>query len=194
MQPKDLTHLVHKENTPSDIYLWDKKKILNAFCSLGALIDNIFFPMGEILTLCSPHKLSKNLDALSEYGKCSRSSTPKKFEILTLYPGCNGMVPLNISWTLLREWAHSLMWRRRLIPSLTWLGGNPERVVRPAEWGLRVHDENPVGRQPVHLLNSTVCVKSIRKSVCVSEAVFQVGIRICRIRMFLDLLDPHQDT
>ncbi len=61
--------------------------------------------MGEKLTLWRPQvKLVKNLGALSEYAKCSQSST-KKFEILTLYPGCNGMdgkkpshatVPLNL--------------------------------------------------------------------------------------------------
>jgi hypothetical protein len=45
----------------------------------------------EILTLWSPHKLLKNLGALSEYAKCSQSSTKiKKIEILTLYPGYDG--------------------------------------------------------------------------------------------------------
>ncbi len=34
---QDLTHLAHKENTPSDIF-WDRRKILFEFCSLGALI------------------------------------------------------------------------------------------------------------------------------------------------------------
>jgi hypothetical protein len=47
--------------------------------------------MVEILTLWSPHKLLKNLGALSEYAKCSQSST-KKNEILTLYPEYDGMV------------------------------------------------------------------------------------------------------
>jgi hypothetical protein len=31
---QDLTHLAHKENTHSDIFLWDRLRILNAFCSL----------------------------------------------------------------------------------------------------------------------------------------------------------------
>jgi hypothetical protein len=35
---QNLTHLVHTENTQSDIFLWDRRKILIAFCSLGALI------------------------------------------------------------------------------------------------------------------------------------------------------------
>jgi hypothetical protein len=35
-------------------------------------------PVVEILTLWSPHKLLKNLGALSEYAKCSQSSTKKK--------------------------------------------------------------------------------------------------------------------
>jgi hypothetical protein len=34
--------------------------------------------MVEILTLWSPHKLLKNLGALSEYAKCSQSSTKIK--------------------------------------------------------------------------------------------------------------------
>jgi hypothetical protein len=33
-----LTHLGDKQNTQSDIFLWDRRKILIAFCSLGALI------------------------------------------------------------------------------------------------------------------------------------------------------------
>ncbi len=35
---KDLTHLAHKENTQSDIFLWDRRKFLIAFRSLGAII------------------------------------------------------------------------------------------------------------------------------------------------------------
>jgi hypothetical protein len=36
---QDLTHLAHtQENTQSDIFLRDRRKILLAFCSLGALI------------------------------------------------------------------------------------------------------------------------------------------------------------
>jgi hypothetical protein len=35
---QDLTHLAHKENTQSGIFLWDRRTILIAFCSLGALI------------------------------------------------------------------------------------------------------------------------------------------------------------
>ncbi len=35
---EDLTHLAHKENTQSDIFLWDRRKILIAFFSLGALV------------------------------------------------------------------------------------------------------------------------------------------------------------
>jgi len=38
--------------------------------------------MVEILTLWSPHKLLKNLSALSEYAKCSQSSTRKKLKSL----------------------------------------------------------------------------------------------------------------
>jgi hypothetical protein len=51
------------------------------------------------LTLWSPHKLLKNLGALSEYAKCSQSSTKniKKIEILTLYPGYDRMVRKTIS-------------------------------------------------------------------------------------------------
>jgi hypothetical protein len=47
--------------------------------------------MVETWTLWSPHKLLKNLGALSEYAKCSQRST-KKNEILTLYPGYDEMV------------------------------------------------------------------------------------------------------
>ncbi len=47
--------------------------------------------MVEILTLWSPHKLLKNLGALSEYAKCSQSLI-KKIEILSLCPGYNGVV------------------------------------------------------------------------------------------------------
>ncbi len=35
---QDLTDLAHKENTQSDIILWDRLEFLIAFCSLGALI------------------------------------------------------------------------------------------------------------------------------------------------------------
>jgi hypothetical protein len=35
---QDLTHLAHKDNTQSDIFLWDRRKILITFCSLGTLI------------------------------------------------------------------------------------------------------------------------------------------------------------
>jgi hypothetical protein len=35
---QDLTHVAYKENTQSDIFLWDRRKVLIAFCSLGALI------------------------------------------------------------------------------------------------------------------------------------------------------------
>ncbi len=41
---KDLTHLAHTENTQSDIFLWDRRQILIAFCSLGALI---WFPVSH---------------------------------------------------------------------------------------------------------------------------------------------------
>ncbi len=46
--------------------------------------------MAETLTLWSPYKLLKNLGALSEYAKCSQSSTKIKNEILTLDPGYDG--------------------------------------------------------------------------------------------------------
>jgi hypothetical protein len=46
--------------------------------------------MVETLTLWSPHKLLKNLGALSEYTKCIQSWTKiKKFKSL-LFPGYNG--------------------------------------------------------------------------------------------------------
>jgi hypothetical protein len=32
---QDLTNLAHKENTQSDIFLWNRLNILIAFCSLG---------------------------------------------------------------------------------------------------------------------------------------------------------------
>ncbi len=49
--------------------------------------------MVEILTLWSPHKLLKSLGALSEYARCSPSLAKiKKTEILSLYPGFDGMV------------------------------------------------------------------------------------------------------
>ncbi len=35
---QDLTHLAHTANTQSDIFLWDRRKIVIAFFSLGALI------------------------------------------------------------------------------------------------------------------------------------------------------------
>ncbi len=47
--------------------------------------------MIEILTLWSPHKLLKNLGALSEYATCIQNST-KKNKILTLYPEYDGIV------------------------------------------------------------------------------------------------------
>jgi hypothetical protein len=57
--------------------------------------------MVEILTLWSPHKLLKNIGVLSEYryAKCSQKVPPKqkKFEILTLHPGHEGMVKITIS-------------------------------------------------------------------------------------------------
>jgi hypothetical protein len=45
--------------------------------------------MVEILTLWSPHKLLKNLAALSEYAKYAAKVQPKKkkIKILNLYPG-----------------------------------------------------------------------------------------------------------
>ncbi len=35
---QDFDNLAHKENTPRDIFLWDRRKFLIAVCSLGALI------------------------------------------------------------------------------------------------------------------------------------------------------------
>jgi hypothetical protein len=35
---QDLTQLAHTENTQSDIFLWDRRKIVIALCTLGALI------------------------------------------------------------------------------------------------------------------------------------------------------------
>jgi hypothetical protein len=100
---QDLTHLAHKVNTQSDIFLWDRRKILIAFFSLGALLySNILSPMVEILTLWSPQKLLKNLGALCKYAKCSQSSK-KKFEILTLFPEYVGMVKKTISRYCLQE-------------------------------------------------------------------------------------------
>jgi hypothetical protein len=57
--------------------------------------------MVEILALWSPHKLLTNLGAFSEYAKCSQSSTKvNKNEILTLYPGYDGMVKKTIYATV----------------------------------------------------------------------------------------------
>ncbi len=61
------------------------------FVLLG-LCYNIPSPVVEILTLWSPHKLLKNVGALSEYAKCIQSSNKIFFEILTLYPGYDGML------------------------------------------------------------------------------------------------------
>ncbi len=35
---QDLTHLAHTENTQREIILWERRKILIAFCSLGTLL------------------------------------------------------------------------------------------------------------------------------------------------------------
>jgi hypothetical protein len=96
---EDLTHLAYKEKTQCDIFLWNRRKFLLHFVLLGLRYD-IPSPMVEILTLWSPHKLLKNLGALSEYAKCSQSSTKiKKIEIRTLYPGYDGMIkkPAHVS-------------------------------------------------------------------------------------------------
>jgi hypothetical protein len=86
---QDLTHLAHKDNTQSDIFLRGKLKILTAFCSVGALkYCNIPSPMVEILPLWSPHNLLKNSGAFTKYAKCSQSSIKIiKIEILALYLG-----------------------------------------------------------------------------------------------------------
>ncbi len=34
----DLTHLAHKENTQSDVFLWNRRNFFTVFCSLRALI------------------------------------------------------------------------------------------------------------------------------------------------------------
>ncbi len=67
---QDLTHLAHKENTQSEIFLLllFGQKILIAFCSLRA-------NMVEILTLLSPRMWLKNLGALFKYAKCRQRLT-----------------------------------------------------------------------------------------------------------------------
>jgi hypothetical protein len=87
---EDWIHLTHKETTQSDIFLWDRWKFKLHFVLL-VLRYNIPSPVVEILTLWSPHKLLKNLGALSEYAKCSQSLI-KKIEIPFLCPGYNGVV------------------------------------------------------------------------------------------------------
>jgi hypothetical protein len=47
-------------------------------------IYNIPSPMVDILSLWSPHKLLKNLGALSKYAKCSQSSTNIKKNMKSL--------------------------------------------------------------------------------------------------------------
>ncbi len=77
----------------------------NFIAFLGALIQyNIPSPMVEMLTLWSPHKLLKNLSALSKKAKCSQSSTKKKLKsFLSILDTKNGKktyhatVPLRIS-------------------------------------------------------------------------------------------------
>jgi hypothetical protein len=55
--------------------------------------------MAEILTLCSPHKLLKNLVAHSPNALNTAifDQNKKKVEILSLYPGYDGMVKKTIS-------------------------------------------------------------------------------------------------
>ncbi len=79
---------MHRENTQSGIFLLGRLKILTSFSSLRALICKMLSDMVEILTLQSPHKLLKNLGALSKYAKCSQSLK----KILILYLGYRGMV------------------------------------------------------------------------------------------------------
>ena len=71
---QDLTNLAHK-----------RRVIFSILSSWGSDIIS----MVKILTLWSPHKLLENLGALSEYAK---SSQCLKIDILTLYPGYDGMV------------------------------------------------------------------------------------------------------
>jgi hypothetical protein len=62
---QEVTHLANKENTQSEIL---------HFVLLG-LWYKMPSDMVEILSLQSPHKLLKNLGALSKYAKCSQSLT-----------------------------------------------------------------------------------------------------------------------
>jgi hypothetical protein len=71
------------------IFSWDRQKCNCILFSWGSDICVILYPMVEILTL-SPHNLLKNFGALMKYAKCSQSLT--KIEILTLYPGYDGMI------------------------------------------------------------------------------------------------------
>ncbi len=74
---QDLTHLAYKEITQSDIFLWDRWKFfLLHFVHLG-LWYNFPSPMDKILTLWNPHKLLKNLGALSEYAINAAKVPPK---------------------------------------------------------------------------------------------------------------------
>jgi hypothetical protein len=69
--------------------------------------------MVELLTPWSPHKLLKNLGALSEYAKCIQTKIKKMKFLPTLYPGYdgNGMVkkpsdatvPLNRGYSTVRN-------------------------------------------------------------------------------------------
>ncbi len=73
------------------IFSWDRQKICNCILfSWGSDICVILYPMVEILTLWSPHNLLKSFGALLKYAEFSQSLT--KIEILTLYPGYDGMV------------------------------------------------------------------------------------------------------
>ncbi len=108
---QDLTHLAHKENTQSDTFLWDRRKIQLNFV-LWRLWYSSPSPVGEILTLWSPHKLLKNLGALSLSAKCCQSSTKiKKFEILTFYPGYDGIVKKQSHATVPLNLPPPLIWR-----------------------------------------------------------------------------------
>ncbi len=77
---QDLICLAHKENTHSDIFLWDRQKIVTVFCSL--IYYGIPPPTVETLTLWSLHTWLKNLGALSEYAKTISRYCPFQASVL----------------------------------------------------------------------------------------------------------------
>ncbi len=75
---QDLTHLAHTENTQTDIFLWDRRKIEIAFFSLKALI---YYPVSQGWNIepMETSQVVENFDALSEYAKAAKVQKKKKF-------------------------------------------------------------------------------------------------------------------